>query len=345
MFQTPDKAPSRLGLYLPFGALILAIIVHGIYWMVASNGIKSAAEDWITSQESAGYTIAHDGVRVGGYPFRFTIVVSRPDITAPQSDGGWNARFDRVAASAQFYALGHWIVTLGESGELATQIDGEAARYSLSAESARFSLRMRDGVTHEVGAEVTQFAMEALEGPAPVIVGLETFLLTGRTGDDDTLRARIQTKGTVFNDTVLSTPLREAFGDTAQLFRLDAELSQFSALARAGDPRAWTRAGGRMLVNGAQLDWGPATLVGQGDITLDRESRPAGRLSVVVSDPESLISALEAAGMVQEDQGAALRLAAMMAPRRDQGIALPFRLQDGGLFLGPARIGSIQPLD
>jgi len=43
--------------------------------------------------------------------------------------------------------------------------------------------------------------------------------------------------------------------------------------------------------------------------------------------------------------GFALRLFALMAPRRDTGIALPFRLQDGGLFLGPARIGDIGAVD
>jgi len=345
MIQSSDKAPSRLGLYLPFGALLLVIVVHGLYWLIASSQINKAADNWILENERAGYVISHEGLRVGGYPFRFTIHIDAPDITAPQSDGGWNARLNRAAASAQFYALGHWIITLGETGELATTIDGAPARYSLSAESARFSLRMRDGVTHDVGAEVLNFSMEALEGAAPVIVTMDTFLLSGRTDDDDRLATRIQAEGTVFNDTVLSTPLREAFGDTAQMIRLDAELSQFSALAQAGDPRAWTRAGGQIQINGAQLEWGPATLTGQGHITLDELSRPAGRLSVVVSDPESLVSALEASGIVHEDQGAALRLAAMMAPRRDQGIALPFRLQDGGLFLGPARIGSIQPLD
>lgn len=126
---------------------------------------------------------------------------------------------------------------------------------------------------------------------------------------------------------------------------MEATLNAWSALASGGDPVAWTRAGGAMAISRAQLVWGPADVSGAGDVSLDALLRPVGRLSVVVTDPETLIGALVEAGLVHDEQGDALRLAAMMAPRRDTGIALPFRFQDGGLFLGPARIGSVGALN
>ena len=340
-----SRAPSRLALLAPFAVLALIIAIHAAYWMVVSGQIRTQSQAWIADKQSSGYQIAHDGLRVGGYPFRFVVTLDAPDIEAPLADGGWRARFDQAAASAQFYNLNHWIVTLGQTGSLDTVIDGETARYALSADEARLSLRAADGATQRLGAEVRNFAIAALEGPPPAVARIERLVMTGFAGENDQLLARIQTEGTVFDSSALEPGLREAFGDTAQLFRLDAALSDFSALARAGDPLAWTRAGGVLHVNQAQLDWGPAALSGEGDLTLDDLLRPAGRLSVVVSDPESLITALEAAGLVHDEQGAALRLAAMMAPRREAGIALPFRMQDGGLFLGPARIGEVGALD
>ena len=121
-------------------------------------------------------------------------------------------------------------------------------------------------------------------------------------------------------------------------------MTEWSALAADGDAGLWARAGGRVIVRGAQLVWGPARLEGDGDLTLDNQARPDGRLSVTLFEPEALVDALVAGGLVSSDQGEALRLAALMAPRRDGGVALPFRLQNGGVFLGPARLADAPAL-
>jgi len=94
----------------------------------------------------------------------------------------------------------------------------------------------------------------------------------------------------------------------------------------------------------AELRWGSAALGGEGSVGVDSVLRPEGRLSVIVEEPDSLVSALVSGGVVGTSDGEALRLALMMAPRRDEGVSLPFRFQQGGVFLGPVRIGDAQPL-
>ncbi|WP_306015589.1 DUF2125 domain-containing protein [Oceanicaulis sp. MMSF_3324] len=336
---------SRLGLYLPFGALALAVVLHAIYWVVMSGQIKTAAEDWIDDKVEAGYVIDYAAMKVRGYPFRFTIHLSEAEVSAPITDGGWRISMDTTAASAQFYNLEHWIVTLGQNAVLDTRIDGERSQYALTSEKARFSLVTRNGVTSQIGAEVNELSIAALSGPAPLIGSVERFAMNGRMSDTGDFLSGFEVEGARFDDSQLDNPLQSAFGDTIDLIRLDSALTAFDTLSLAGDPLAWARAGGVLNIRQTQLSWGPAALTGSGEVTLDREIRPAGRLSVVVSDPESLISALEEARLVYDEQGAALRLAAMMAPRRDEGIALPFLMQNGGLFLGPARIGDIAALD
>ena len=340
-----DRKHSRLGLYLPFGALALVIVVHALYWVVMSGQIRTAAQVWIEDKVEVGYAIDYSTMKVRGYPFRFTIHLSDTEVSAPATDGGWRISMDAAAASAQFYNLDHWIVTLGRNALLDTRIDGERSQYALTSEKARFSLITRKGVTSQIGAEVNALSITALSGPAPVIASVERFAMNGRLSESGEFINGFEIETARFDDSQLDNPLQSAFGDTIALIQLDSVLTEFDTLSQAGDPLAWSRAGGRLVIRQTRLDWGPAVLTGAGEVTLDREIRPAGRLSVVVSDPESLISALEDARLVYDEQGAALRLAAMMAPRRDEGIALPFLLQDGGLFLGPARIGEVGALD
>ena len=51
--------------------------------------------------------------------------------------------------------------------------------------------------------------------------------------------------------------------------------------------------------------------------------------------------ALVGAGLIPQENEEALRLAAMMAPRGPEGVSLGFRLRDGGVYLGPVRIGRL----
>lgn len=335
----------RLGLFLPFALLLLAVGGHAVYWVMVAGGVDQRAKAWISAQERAGYEIEHQGLNVRGYPFRFSVRVAAPVIGAPASDGGWRAEFQRLDATAQFYNLDHWIVTLGSPARLATQVDGEAAVYLLNADAARISLAASSGTTTRVGADLDGFTLSTESGPAALVERVGQVRLSGFLDEQDRLSFALEALDVQLAQSQLEPEVISAFGSTAQRVRLSGALTHWSTLIAAVDPYVWTGDGGRLEIAGAQLVWGPADINGSGEITLDPLMRPTGRLSLVVTDPDTLIGALEAAGLVYDEQGQALRLFALMAPRRDTGIALPFRLQDGGLFLGPARIGSVGALN
>jgi len=333
------KPPSRLTLLAPFALLALVIAVHGAYWMFMSGQIRAAADAWIAEQEAQGYDVSHEGLAVSGYPFRFSVRAVAPALTAPDAAGGWSIAYDRVAASAQFYNLNHWILVLDGRGELVTQIDGAPARYAIEAASARLSLTGENGANTRIGAEAEALVVTALEGPEPALARVERLAMAGVLSDSDVLRLRVDMTGAETGAGVMPERIEGAFGGRAEEIRLLADITVWSALAGSGDPLAWTRGGGALEVNQALLNWGPAQASGSGQLRLDETLMPEGRLSVVVSNPERLAGALVAAGLVNEEQAQALRLAALMAPPRQDGIALPFRLQDGAVFLGPARLG------
>ncbi len=331
-----DRAPSRTMLFVPFVALIVVVVLHAVYWTIIASQIEHRALAWIQAQEAAGYQVGYDSLRVGGYPFRFALRAEAPQLTAPASEGGWTAQVERLSAAAQFYDLNHWIVSpMGQGTVLSA---GET--YTLTAESARLSLRARQGATSRLGASITALTIAGPEGRQPPITAVDRLAMSGFLDEDDQLALRIQSEGVILGDGALDPALAEAFGQEAALMRIDAVVTQWSALARRADPFDWRQANGALVVNQSQLIWGPAELAGDGEIGLDADLLPEGRLSVVVTDPETLIGALESAGLVVDEQGAALRLAALMAPRQDGGIPLPLRLREGAIFFGPARIGT-----
>lgn len=341
LLSREGRPPSRLALIAPFVVLIVLIAAYTGYWVYAAGEVKKWAQGWIAEQEMAGYDIEHGRMRVTGYPLRFTLDVLDPQIEAPVIEGGWQGHFERFQASAMPWNFNHWIITIGGPLMLGVEAEGRPALYQADAGEARLSINSSREGTQRVGISLENFVIDALEGPEPPLTGLQSLALTATLDSENRLAARLEARGATFAAATLEPELAATFGASADLLRFDGMITQWNVLARDGNAAAWSRAGGELVIGAGQLVWGPADLGGTGELTLDSQLRPAGRLSVVIAEPETLVEALVGAGLVQPGQGDALRLAAMMAPRRESGIALPLRFQDGGIFLGPARIGSV----
>ncbi|WP_019961076.1 DUF2125 domain-containing protein [Woodsholea maritima] len=333
------KPPQRWKLYAPFIGFAVLVLLYTVYWFYAASEVKAEARAWIVEQEGYGYTITHDKLTVGGYPFRLNLIAEAPSITAPQAEGGWSARYDRLSATAMPYNFNHWILAFIGEGEVRTS----EHQLGLAAERARLSFISRKGRFHELGVELIDLHITPSENANFPIKALEQFELTSAVDNEDGLQTRLALQGLTLqgqNDPSLITSL----GERIEMARFDSRITHSQYLLDEANPESWRAHEGRLNLALLQVEWGNVRFGAQGDLALDDTARPEGRLSVLIEDPNAITDALVEARMLSRDQGDALRLAALMAPRREGGIALPFRLQNGALFLGPARLGDVDPL-
>ncbi|MAK64797.1 MAG: hypothetical protein CMF75_08710 [Maricaulis sp.] len=332
---------SRSKLLWPIFAIIFVLVAYSAYWVFASQQLRAGVDDWVAEQEAAGYTIEHEGVRVGGYPYRFQVRIVNSRIEAPASDGGWLAQFADVRATAMPHDFSHWIVSFTGPLYLENYTEPGSA-IEVNASDARVSLVYgRSGDTERVGAEIRDVVITTHAGDAPDIQAVEEVILNGLVEEDDRLRLRLAMSGVTASPGVLDREIEREFGTTVTTARIDLEVSQWSALARGANALAWREAEGMLHIADSELEWGPAHITGSGDFTLDSQARPDGRLSLRITDPDALANALVEAGVVPEENEQALRLAAMLAPRGPDGVSLPFRIHDGGIYLGPVRLGGL----
>lgn len=327
-------------LYPVIGVLAL-FVLYTVYWLHAKSTIEVQVASWIARQEAAGYVIEQDRLRVTGFPYRFQVELTAPQIHAPQSDGAWVARLAMLKAHALFYDFKHWIVEF--DGPLWLEYgEAPATSLELNAQLALISIVSNDmGETVRIGAEFDDFRVTPVAGDVPSIASIDKLLLSGVVTEDDTLRVRLEASGVSTSASAFTPDVLRAFGQTADLARLDLTVTQWATLANDADAGAWSRAGGQLQIAESALEWGPAHLAGVGEFTLDAAARADGRLSLHITDPDALADALVQAKLVPAENEQALRLAAMMAPRGPDGVALPFRLRDGGVYLGPVRLGDI----
>lgn len=340
MAQTFRRQGPRWRLIGAVAVVAAAFVGYTAYWLYAKEQIKASVAVWAEAQRAEGYEISYDRMRVTGFPYRFEVRMTNPSVRALAGEM-WSARLNgELAANALPYDFGHWILAI--DGPLTLERDApERCALRVEMTSARLSFAAgQGGVTERLGAELDGLRVFTLDGPAPLVRAMDSLRLAMRMEEDDRLHARIQVTGLQANEESADPRLAGAFGLNTQLLRLDATVSRWSLIAGGAPVSAWSEAGGRLAITESRLEWGPARMDASGDLGLDAQLRPEGRLSLALFDPEAFASALIAGGFVAPENQDALRLAAVLAPRGEDGVAMPLRLRDGGVFLGPVRLGS-----
>jgi hypothetical protein len=108
---------------------------------------------------------------------------------------------------------------------------------------------------------------------------------------------------------------------------------------------AWRDSGGTLELDHGALRWGALRVSGSGTVALDRDLQPIGGFSGAIEGFDELLKALVAAGQMRSGDARLAQLAlAMLARAGPDGrpeIATSFTIQNGEMFLGPAKLGKV----
>jgi hypothetical protein len=111
----------------------------------------------------------------------------------------------------------------------------------------------------------------------------------------------------------------------------------------------WRDSGGSLELDNLDLHWGDIRVTGSGTLALDNTLQPVGSLSGGVAGFDQLLTALVAAGRIKASDARMARLAlALLAKPGPDGrpeITSSLSIQDGQMFLGPAKLGPAPRID
>ncbi|HVC53484.1 MAG TPA: DUF2125 domain-containing protein [Stellaceae bacterium] len=337
------RRPVLLGL---IAAIILVLGLGGytVFWRIAAGRIEAGALDWAQAARQQGIDASWQGMRVGGYPFGFriemtgfhasdTVSVPAVEVTAPVLTATvpiWNPNEAALAAPDGLSAKGAALATL-----TAARADGTVAAGAAGG-----------------GWVWLRLDAARLETPMPLIGGhsktAQLWLI---------LPATVPSRHTDRN-VALAADLRDvsvpvavpALGKT--IAGVAFGITVMGAIP-SGPPRqaaaAWRDSGGTADLDHLDLSWGPLRIAASGTVALDRELQPIGSFSGAVGGVDALLKALTAAGELRPSDarlaGLALRLMERPGPDGKPQVATSFSIQNGEIFLGPARLGRMPHLD
>lgn len=327
-------------------ALVALVLVAGAgytaYWFHVADTLCKQIDAWAEARRAAGWQAEWSSLAVTGFPNRVTAHMGAPRLTSP---AGLEWTTAAVTASASPLDITLITVTAPGSHILRWPGGGEAA-VTAGAASAEIdlgptgrlddaSLLLGDVMATARGETLSLASLAVGIDPAPVPAG----------GHED---------------------VSVAFSLSAQDIRLpaltglvlDREVALVEASGRVmgaippGPPlealAAWSADGGTVELDRVVIDWAPMALEADGTLALDAGMQPLVALSARVRGYGQLMDRLARARVVDPGAAAAAKMVLSLLAKPDsQGrpaIPLPVTVQDGALYLGPARVGTVPPL-
>src|SRR5271166_54958 len=332
------RRSTRLGL-VTLAALLVIVGAYSALWFVAASRIKEGVVAWAQSARAERTDVSWHKIRVTGFPIAFRAdlvsavlrdeaVTPSPTLRIPMLSGTarpWDFADWRLAASEGFTA------NLAAAGRSPVKLVAQAADgvVSIGPEGGwKLWLTLHD-TTVEAAGQVRVGSAHAMLTitPRPPPEHADPVLALSIEANQIRLPAAIG-------------PL----GDTIDELDLGATVKGGISNGRLADVvAAWRDAGGTIELDNLRLKWGALGATATGTISLDQELQPIGGLSGAVQGYDQILTTLVQAGQMRASDAGLARLAlTMLAKAGPDGrpeIRTSFTIQNGQMFLGPAKLG------
>jgi hypothetical protein len=333
------RRPTRLVLVIAVLTLIVAAGGYTAFWFIVAGKIEQGLAEWAEGARAQKIAVSWHGLRVGGFPFAFDIELTEAVLRDEAINPITEIRMPLLSGSAYPWNFRVWHLTASRG--LNAMMGAEAtpvARVSARAANGAVSATAEGGATIWLSFDEPRF-----ESGGQVGARMADVWLILPPHPPETHRESNLAVAAVLHDVTLPqapNPFRNqldelAFGVTVK------------GAVPSGPPRqaatAWRDDGGTAELDNLTLRWGKLAITGSGTLALDSELQPIGGFSGAIEGYEELMSALVAAGRMKASDARLARIGlAMLAkagPNGRPAIAASFTIQNGEMFLGPAKLG------
>lgn len=356
MYSAPR--PRRRLILLPVVLLFLIAVLWSGAWFWAAHYAGTMVDRFLAHEAAAGRRYACAERHIGGYPFRIEIRCDKPTADIAAAGGPLQASAESFLAVAQVYDPNHVIGEL--AGPLRIGRYGDVPPLEINfrlAEASLVGLPVRQmGLPPGIPGLPGEFERASLVIEAPVASssesGTDQRILTA---DRLALHLRRSPGAPAGSYDVaasagnLSSPALAVIGGGP----LDADIrlgttgiTDLSPRIDAARLRGFADAGARLNVSSLRLKAPSFVAQGAGELGLDAQGRPAGRLDVTANGVQALLGSLmPRAGTFGGIVGAGLNFLGKPA-ELDGKPATTFQvtITDGDLRVGPLRLARFAPL-
>jgi hypothetical protein len=324
----------RLGLAI--AVLLFAVFgAYSAYWFIAAGRLEDGLGLWAQSLRRQNLDLSWKALRVGGFPLTLRVELSEARLRNGAAAPATELRMLLLSGSARPWNFRVWHL---DAPDGLSAIAGSVA--TLRAHAATGSV----AIGAEGGATLWLDLIEPAADAGVHLAARDAYLwliLPSHPPQTHTERA----VGIALDVRELTLPaVPVPFRNPVDEITLGATV--MGAIPAAPPRRAaaaWRDSGGTLELDHLALRWGALRVTGSGTVALDPDLQPIGGFSGAIEGYEELLTALVAGGRLRAGDARLARLGlAMLAKAGPDGrpeIATSFTIQNGEMYLGPAKLG------
>ncbi len=334
----PEPEPprkSRLGLYLPFGALAVGMVVWSLVWVQVQGTTKARMDAAVVQMKAAGYDLSWKDRKIGGYPFRISVVLSEARLREPS---GWAMSTPLLETEAYIYAPGHWVMATPQGLTLTRPVGGPV---EISGDVLHASLSDLDKGFPSLSMEGRKLRFAAAPGALPfALTTAEKAEFHLRPGPDDqgALLFRVDggkaTPGGLIGRIAADKPVAIIWDSIIN------KAGSLKGTSWSDAVRNWNRAGGQATVRQAGLTAGALVLgSNSGLVSVGSDGRMRGNLDISLRNGTAGLAALAEVGAISVETAEAAAIVTQARQGNGQVAQARISFEAGRTTLGPVALG------
>lgn len=338
----------RLTLVLvPIAVLALALAGYGWWWRFLADKVRESAGQLQTAQTALGRNLEWNSFEITGFPYLVDVTLSKARLMAPDLGTAWDG--EKVNVRIRPFSLNRVAVSLEGNQHVFYVADGRWIEADAQADKALFRAVNKDGV-QQIAADI-----ERLTGKGKLDASDFNFILENASlgaslsaADEASPLPRLDIFAHVSN-LGLQGNIDFALGPAIEKFDIDAGINVPSQLPiNSVDAlwAAWRKTNTPIEIRQFSFEWGGVSVAASGTITIDAMQRPEGHLKLTLGNHSRILDLLESGGWITKETHATakpvLDVLAFVSGDPRRRITVPLRFEKGDVYLGPARIMTMQ---
>ena len=331
---------------LLFLILVAASLWSG-YWLFGASGTKTAFEAWFQERRAAGWAADYASLEVNGFPNRFDTTFTDIALADPATGWAWDAPFFQLLTLS--YKPDHLIAIWPEHQRISTPL----TQYEITQGQMQASIVIRPDTALTLERVRLVADTVRINGSDGAATSMSTLHLAGERldieGQGSAAAAQMPARyrlAITAEDLAPDSALRRRIDPND---RLPRTLSALRADVTLGFSQPWDRAAieqarpqpRSISLRLAEARWGDLELLAAGDLEIDSQGQPTGRITVKARNWREILQMARDSGSLSKSLADALEqglsmLSGLSGNPRTLDVPLDFRR--GKIWLGPVPV-------
>jgi hypothetical protein len=326
---------------LAVGAAVTAVLLalYSALWLTAARATRAQIDAYIAGQRQKGVSLTSATESLDGFPFRLEVRLTGVAVDGLPHVPKGKLSAPTVIAWARPWRFDDWRFVLPGGATIEEPLD----RVTLDRVSGDVSAVLGPGAVPDgMLARIRLSGLAFGDDGRTTKAGTATLSLRLPPAPPQSHEEPLFSFALEAGAIVLPAPVAP-LGQQIDHLKLDATWRGPLTAGKLPDAlAAWRDGGGTVELQSVDLAWGSLNIMADGTMALDRDLQPLGAFTARIMGYDAIIDALTENGALKANEGQLARFGlSMMAQRGADGtpqLKTPVTMQDGALYLGPARL-------